>query len=173
MRDTLLRIDEKAVVWLSIRRNPALDTVMKWATRTGDGPLWICVSLVAAVTVPAGIALFSELAVAFSLNFLVYKLLKSALSRPRPFERILIVEPAMRAPDRFSFPSGHTAAACVMVAVLGTAFSFLVVPLACLAVLIGTSRVYLGMHYPSDVLAGAVLGLGSGISSHMWFSFVA
>jgi undecaprenyl-diphosphatase len=64
--------------------------------------------------------------------------------------------------DEFSFPSGHTAAAFVMVSILGSFYPVLLLPLVILASFIGISRVYLGVHYPSDVLAGAILGIVCG-----------
>jgi undecaprenyl-diphosphatase len=94
---------------------------------------------------------------------LIYKWLKSKTSRPRPFA----VENAVRAGadplDPFSFPSGHTLHA-VGFSIVAIAFypmlAWLLVPFT---LLVAASRVVLGLHYPSDVLAGA--GLGALIAS--------
>jgi undecaprenyl-diphosphatase len=104
-----------------------------------------------------------QLAVALVINVSLYKILKTLFGRPRPFRRILVVERGARVPDEFSFPSGHMAASCVVAFVLGSAFSLLLFPLIPLSLVIGISRVYLGMHYPSDVLAGSALGILSGM----------
>jgi undecaprenyl-diphosphatase len=89
---------------------------------------------------------------------LIYKWLKSKTSRPRPFA----IENAVRAGadplDPFSFPSGHTLHA-VAFSIVAIAFypvlAWLLVPFT---LLVAASRVVLGLHYPSDVLAGAALG---------------
>ena len=62
-------------------------------------------------------------------------------------------------PDRFSFPSGHSAASLAVALGYGAAFPTWAAPLLCLALLVGFSRVRLGVHYPSDVLAGQVIAL--------------
>ncbi len=98
-------------------------------------------------------------AVAFPLERLLYHLLKQSMKRERPYERIIDVESRVRAPDRFSFPSGHTAAAFVMMVLLSSFFPGLKIPTLGWAALVGVARVYLGVHYPTDVLAGAILGL--------------
>jgi undecaprenyl-diphosphatase len=157
-----MRIDDSAVVWISVRRHPILDHVMRFVTRLGDGPLWIAV---AAALLPVGtkgrhVAL--QFGISLGLNLLVYKFLKKFINRPRPFDRLFVVQRGVEIPDEFSFPSGHSAAAFVAVVVVGSSFSSLVVPLLLLALLIGSSRVYLGMHYPSDIVAGFLLGYSAG-----------
>ena len=73
-----------------------------------------------------------------------------------------MVSARVREPDRFSFPSGHAAAAMSVALGYGVAFPALAVPLLVLALLVGFSRVRLGAHFPGDVLAGQGLALGAG-----------
>ena len=162
LKNMLFRLDEKGVVWVNARRNRALDAVMRGATRVGDGPLWVLITLVLLGVGGTEGLIGRQLAVGLLLDVILYKMVKTAFGRPRPFQQIDAVQRGARVPDEFSFPSGHMAASCVMAVIIGSAFSALLLPLISLAVLIGTSRVYLGMHYPSDVLAGAVLGISAG-----------
>jgi membrane-associated phospholipid phosphatase len=73
-------------------------------------------------------------------------------------------EPIVEAPATYSFPSGHATVSFACATVLALAVPRLRVPLIVLAVLISFSRVYVGVHYPGDVLAGAVLGIGIAIA---------
>jgi len=79
------------------------------------------------------------------------------LSNPEP-------DPLVDLPATFSFPSGHATVSFACATVLALAVPRLRVPLFALATLISFSRVYVGVHYPFDVLAGAVLGVGIAIA---------
>ncbi|GEN22139.1 phosphatase PAP2 family protein [Halomonas cupida] len=151
---------------LSIHR-PWLST-LKLASKLGDWPVWV--ALIAAQ--PAihgrdiGVRLMLEYTVTALVAIAVYKLVKTRLCRERPFitfgKSILCNEPAR---DRYSFPSGHTMHA-IMFCVLVAAHSPLLLPwLVPLAALIAFSRVGLGLHYISDVMAGAALGYGFAVAS--------
>lgn len=101
---------------------------------------------------------------AFGFELLVYKGLKLIFRRSRPFDSHREITSLVAAPDRYSFPSGHTAAAFVSASLLAVSAPALYLPAFGWATLIGISRIYLGVHYPSDVLAGLALGL---LSAHV------
>ena len=86
----------------------------------------------------------------------------------RPCHGITGVAALIEPSDKFSFPSGHTAAAFVFAAVLAAFYPLLALPAFVLATLIGLSRVMLGVHYPGDIVAGAVLGLLSAAAALQW-----
>lgn len=96
---------------------------------------------------------------AFALELLLYYLIKKNVRRPRPFRRLNGVQALIVPPDEFSFPSGHTGAAFLLAVVLTTALPALAPWVFAWATLVGLSRVYLGVHYPGDVLAGLALGV--------------
>jgi undecaprenyl-diphosphatase len=101
-----------------------------------------------------------KMAIAGLTGLLLYKLLKRHLVRERPFITHQSIVRAAAPLDRFSFPSGHTLHAVCFTVIAVEAFPVLAWVLVPLALLIAASRVVLGLHYPTDVLAGAALGEG-------------
>lgn len=89
-------------------------------------------------------------------------ILKPLVARLRPFEMNTAVQLVIEKPLDFSFPSGHTGAAFAVVSALYFCKNRGWIPALVMAVLIAFSRLYLYVHYPTDVLAGALLGMTAG-----------
>ena len=89
---------------------------------------------------------------------LIAKLLKRCTGRPRPCQRIDDVRLCVAPLDEFSFPSGHTLHAVTFTTVALAYFPALALVLVPFTALVAVSRVALGLHYPSDVVAGAAIG---------------
>ncbi|MEZ0238551.1 MAG: phosphatase PAP2 family protein [Methylophilaceae bacterium] len=128
-------------------------------SRLGDGVFWYTVMLGIVLADPVdGWLPALHMALAGLSGTLVYKWLKGKTLRPRPYEVHQAIHVAGAPLDRFSFPSGHTLHAVVFCSVGLTYFPALAWLLLPFTVLVALSRLVLGLHYPSDVLAGAVIG---------------
>lgn len=145
-------------------KNPVLDTVMPVITSLANiGFVWILICLVCLTVKKArkcGIAgLF-----ALAMNFLVSNLfLKNLIARKRPFSFNKAVKLLINAPADFSFPSGHTSASFAAATVIYAFNRKCGISAYVLACLIAFSRLYLYVHYPSDVAGGAVIGTLCGV----------
>jgi undecaprenyl-diphosphatase len=85
-------------------------------------------------------------------------LLKLLFTRPRPCTALEHIRLLVACPDSFSMPSGHAATAFTTASIMGHVIRLAIIPSYLLALLVAVSRVYLGVHYPFDVVAGAVWG---------------
>jgi len=129
-------------------------------SRLGDGAAWY--ALIASLPLWFGAsAVFASLhlgAVAI-INAALYRMLKRYTRRPRPFRRHCGIVAHATPLDEFSFPSGHTLHAVSLTALACWYFPILAIIWVPFALAVAASRVVLGLHYPSDVLAAAVMGV--------------
>jgi undecaprenyl-diphosphatase len=132
-------------------------------SRTGDGYLYPVMGLAFwLVDHRLGAMLFLSALAAFAVELPLYKLIKHIVRRSRPCDALCSIEGRVRIADRFSFPSGHTSGAFVMATVVSAFYPMISALFFAWAGLVGFSRIYLGVHYPSDVLAGIVVGICCG-----------
>ncbi len=148
-------------------RTGFMDAIMPFITQLGDaGLIWIILSIgliIPKKTRKIGFVMI----IALILNGIICNIiLKPMLARIRPFDVNTAVKLLINKPRDFSFPSGHTSASFTAASVLFFRKSKLFVPSLVLAFLISFSRLYLYVHYPSDVLAGLVLGVLCGYIGH-------
>lgn len=147
--------------YLQTLRTPALDAFFSAITHLGDaGCFWIALTILLLIFpktrrcgMVAALSLIMEVIICNGV-------LKPLVARIRPYDVNTMIELIVRAPKDYSFPSGHTAASFAAAAAYWTAGNRkLAVPCLVIAALIAFSRLYLYIHYPTDVLAGAVLGV--------------
>jgi len=147
--------------------------LMVFATRSGDGWLWYALGVILMIyggnqrweAIGAG-------ATAAVAGIFLFRSLKKLSRRKRPCE----IEPhcwaALLPPDKYSFPSGHSISAFAVAMSIGLFYPQLEVCLLVAALLIATSRIILGMHFLSDVLAGCAIGAILGFTSFHVFALL-
>ncbi|WP_158965573.1 phosphatase PAP2 family protein [Paraglaciecola sp. L3A3] len=139
---------------------------IKWVSKTGDGQLYLVIGVLLWWLEPEHGALFlSAGLLAYTLEIPVYIFLKRALKRQRPCDSATNFNAHITPSDKFSLPSGHTAAAFLMASLVSSFYPNLALVAYLWASCIGISRVLLGVHYPGDILAGAALGMGISVVS--------
>ncbi|MGN1031182.1 MAG: phosphatase PAP2 family protein [Butyricicoccaceae bacterium] len=162
MLEKIQQFDEFALLKIQKKlHHDRLDVLMKLISISGDvGLIWLLPAfalLLRQPTRPLGLLMLAALAVnAFITNIV----LKIPIGRPRPFDRIVDLSVLVKLPKDCSFPSGHTSASFSVARILMLAAPGIpAIAALVMAVLMGISRIYVGVHYLTDVLAGLVLGV--------------
>jgi undecaprenyl-diphosphatase len=133
--------------------------IFQVASRLGDGIIWyVLLALLPLLYGSAALRPVMVMALTGAVGVVIYSFLKRIFVRERPFITHTAIDRAAAPLDRYSFPSGHTLHAVSFTWQVGAHFPELLWVLLPLAAMIAASRVVLGLHYPSDVLAGAGLG---------------
>jgi undecaprenyl-diphosphatase len=143
----------------ALHRLPGVTLAARTISHSGDGHLYFALGLLLAWFADnTGYDFFIAGITAFAFELPLYITLKKSFRRHRPFAVVNGANALIVPSDKFSLPSGHTAAAFLMATlVLGFFPAFAGIAYTW-ALLIGMSRIVLGVHYPSDILAGALLG---------------
>ncbi|WP_300318495.1 phosphatase PAP2 family protein [Idiomarina sp.] len=142
-----------------IRARPVAGRLAVWISRSGDGYAYFAIALASVLLNDSGTAYFKHLLLAFLIELPIYWLLKSSFKRRRPSDLGLSLAALIVASDKFSFPSGHTAAAFIFAGITHVHFPEFAFICYLWASAIGASRVIVGVHFPSDILAGVLLAV--------------
>ena len=144
--------------------NPFLDFIMPWITLLGDAGIFWILCAIMLLFIPKYRKVGLGMGIAMAMGLLICNvIMKPIIQRPRPYdyqfehfakEIILLID----AQHDFSFPSGHTIASFEACTVLMLGDKKLGIPATVLAILIAFSRMYLYVHYPTDVIASVILG---------------
>ncbi|WP_455211939.1 phosphatase PAP2 family protein [Kaarinaea lacus] len=175
--ETLLKkinhFDLVAFQWcLSRKHARQLAIVSRWVSHTGDGIYYVLIGIIVALLEPVlGLSFFLTGILAYSIELPLYVVLKNSIKRRRPDDVLTEFVAFLIPSDKFSFPSGHTAAAFVMATLISFFYPSLSLLAYSAASIIGFSRVLLGVHFPSDILAGALLGTFSTLLAVFLSSF--
>jgi undecaprenyl-diphosphatase len=132
-----------------------LDTV----SRVGDGWIWFAIIVCLPIaTGSIGTSASVRMIGVGLVDLVLYKIIKRWIARPRPYRTCPGIRACSRSLDEFSFPSGHTLHSVAFSLILTVYFPMSALFVWPLTILIAVSRIVLGLHYPSDVVVGALIG---------------
>lgn len=168
-RAQIERFDHAAMRAISRRRHPVLTAMLRTLTWTGHGYAWAIAVVTLALVIrydaarfPRGESILHS-TLAAGIAWILVKAIKALVRRRRPFQVLGDYARLTPAPNDDSFPSGHSASAFAFLTALTPLGPEVVVPVAIWAVVISYSRYYLGVHFPSDIVAGVLIGVLSGM----------
>lgn len=158
----LHNVDSALFLWCMDRKHRQhLTRFGRVVSRTGDGWLYILLFMGLWLGKVISSRMLLLVALAFSVERILYFVMKNGLRRNRPAQSIKGFSSFIQPHDKFSFPSGHTSAAFLTATLLTVIFPVWAAFSFVWAGLIGLSRVFLGVHFPGDILVGASLGIAT------------
>lgn len=143
--------------------SPIMDSIMVLITNLGDrGLIWIIISIILLISKK-----YKKIGITMIVALLLTSIagegiIKNIIQRPRVFNSLMDIELIIKAPSSYSFPSGHTASSFAAATVLGYYIKKYKYVFYFCAFLVAFSRLYLWVHYPSDIVGGIILGILGG-----------
>ncbi|MBQ8966707.1 phosphatase PAP2 family protein [Ruminococcus sp.] len=166
MIDKLLETDGQILLWIQENvRSDVLDPIVKAVTHMGDAGVIMIAAVLVLFIIPRTRRLGLLCGAALVINVLLNNvILKNAVDRTRPYEAINELHAMIGKQRDASFPSGHSSGSfCVASVIFRECRLRIGIPVLLLALSIALSRLYVGVHYPTDVLAGIITGTFYGI----------
>lgn len=159
-------LDDTFINWVGRLHTPLLNKIMITTSALGSkGIIWFSLCIIFLIYKPwrmMGANIIVGLVIAHIAGELI---IKHVVCRIRPCHKLEDDELIVKRPRYYSFPSGHTTSSFAVLAVVTFYYWPIAVPVLFVAMLMGFSRIYLRVHYPTDVLCGMVLGLLCGFLS--------
>ncbi|HSN58665.1 MAG TPA: phosphatase PAP2 family protein [Clostridiaceae bacterium] len=148
--------------------NRFLDAAMPYVSDLGNlGAVWIIFSVILLTNRKYRNIGIMCLAALLLTTVIGEGLLKNIIQRPRPFAQFASIQPLIPEPSSFSFPSGHTGSSFAAATVIARNLKKAAVPALALAAAVAFSRLYLMVHYPTDILGGIILGVACAICAEI------
>lgn len=168
MKSTLKKFDDIFINLINIKmNNPYLDKVMYRATNLGGAIFSSLLVIILIFIGSANIRLMGfELLATLTISQVIVHSLKLIMSRERPYKILDKLNTFGINLKDYSFPSGHTTAAFSMATTIAMNIPKLTIIVFTLGIIVAISRIYLGVHYPTDVAAGIIIGLVTGLIVH-------
>lgn len=156
----VFELENKLILLIELFSNFGLQSIFKFITKLGDGYLYLFVIILLTLSRSGNRFKFLiSFIFAFLIERIVYYTLKNSIKRMRPFEKLKLNKLYIKPPDKYSFPSGHSSAAFLFATLVSYFFPELKLFLFIFAGSVGISRVILKLHFPTDILFGAFLGV--------------
>ena len=143
---------------LNRAENRAVLALFRGISWLADWPLWVAMAVLLATFEGVEAEILRQMGCLALVSLPLYRVLKDVLARDRPYVAHPDIERLVAPLDRYSFPSGHTLHSVAFTILLASSYPALGWWLVPFTLLVALSRIILGMHYPSDVLAGVLLG---------------
>ena len=157
-------LDVSAFYWCMARKHRQDMTLLaKNISKLGDGWGYIAIALMLYVSGAIEAVFLTLMFFTFGLERLGYFILKNSLKRNRPAQALSGFQSFITPSDQFSFPSGHSSAAFLFASFMVVIFPAWMWLAYSFALLVALSRIFLGVHFPTDVVVGAIFGLSVGL----------